>query len=359
MDVAEFRSAFPVLEHVTYLNAGTNGPIPSRALDPAAARLADELELGRAGHQYWEDINGLHEERRSMLAELLGCAAGEVALTHSTTDSVNAVLWGLDLRDGDEVVTSDEEHPGVLAPLGALRERHGVSVRTVPFDALAGAVGDRTRLVACSHVSWITGRVVDAPALSETGALVLLDGAQALGAVPVDVASLGCDFYAASGQKWLCGPNGTGCLYLRRERIEELAPAWPGFQTLEDPHDPLAYALHSDARRHDLAFSGGHTAAWALASLELLGEAGWEQLHERAAELASRLAAMLAERGHEVVPRGDSTLVSWRDPTAEDTVTRLATEGVIVRQLPGRGLVRASVGAWSSEEDLERLVGRL
>ena len=108
---------------------------------------------------------------------------------------------------GDEVLTSDEEHPGLLRrwpprARGAASPSAGAVRASSPRRGRA-----RTKLVACSHVSWITGEVVDCEALAATGAPVLLDGAQGLGAVPVDVASLGCDFYAASGQKWLCGPE--------------------------------------------------------------------------------------------------------------------------------------------------------
>jgi L-cysteine/cystine lyase len=352
----DLRSAFPVLERVAYLNAGTDGPIPTPAVKAAEARLAEEIALGRSGESHWQGLRDLHDRRRSALASLFGCDVGEVALTRSTTDGVNSVLLGLDLKPGDEILTTDEEHPGLLAPLAAARDRHGVSVRLVPFASIAEAVTESTRLVACSHVSWMNGRVVDVAALRETGVSVLLDGAQGLGAIPVDVRELGCDYYAASGQKWLCGPDGTGCLYVRKDRLADVETHWLGFQCLEDPHDALNLRLHEDARRLDQGFLTGHTAAWSLASIELLADAGWAEVHAAGAALAARLAAGLAERGLEVAPRGDTTLVSWGDPDPEARVKTLAEGGVVVRQLPGSGLVRASVGAWSSEEDLERLL---
>ena len=108
-------------------------------------------------------------------------------------------------------------------------------------------------------------------------------------------------------------------------------------------------------RRFDIGFSAT-LLAWALASVELLEEAGWDWIHQRGPELAGRLADGLAERGREVTPRGTSTLVSWRSDDPEGDVARAAEAGVVVRQLPGRGLVRASVGAWSNEDDLERLL---
>ena len=200
--------------------------------------------------------------------------------------------------------------------------------------------------------------MVDARALAESDSLVLLDGAQGLGAVPVDVAALGCDFYAAAGQKWLCGPDGSGCLYVRREVSDGLDPPWPSYMSLAEPGRPSELIPHPGARRFDLAASGP-LGAWMLASVELFQETGLDWVHERGAALAERLATALRERGIDVSPRDRTTLVSWRADDPEGTVTRLADAGVVVRFLPGRGLVRASVGAWSSEDDLDRLLAAL
>jgi selenocysteine lyase/cysteine desulfurase len=355
----DLRSSFPVFRRVAYLNAGTNGPIPGPAIDAAQQRLDGELDLGRSGERHWESLKALHANRRTALAGLLGCDEGEVALTHSTTDGVNVVLSALDLGEGDEVVTTDEEHPGLLAPLASARDHRGITITVAPFDQVADAVSERTRLIACSHISWMNGSVVDTDALRQTGVSVLLDGAQGLGAIPVDVRELGCDYYAASGQKWLCGPDGTGCLYVKADRLEHLTPPSLGFQDLEDPHDPLELKLYGDARRFDEGFVTGFSAAWSLSSIELLAAYGWENVHSRAAGLAATLAERLAERGFDVAPRGNTTLVAWRDDDCEACVKRLDANGVIVRYLPGAGLVRAAVGAWNDEDDIERLLGLL
>jgi L-cysteine/cystine lyase len=352
--VDDLRAAFPVLERLSYLNAGTNGPIPRAAADAVAAEIQAELEGGRGDKAFFEErVIARVDELRRRVAPLLGCETAELALADSTTGGVNAVLSMLELGPGDEVLTSDEEHPGVLAPLGAGRARRGFDVRAVPFEELPGEVGQRTRLVAVSHVSWITGRVLDPAAID---APLLLDGAQGLGAVPVDVKALGCDFYAASGQKWLCGPNGLGYLYVRQERIRELVPPWPGYGSLAQAERPLELVLQEDARRFDAGLVAPHHSAWALAALDVLTNPGLAEVHARAAGLASRLASQLAERGLTVAPRGDSTLVSWESPDPEADAAGLRERGVIVRHLPGWPYVRASVGAWSSEEELERLL---
>jgi L-cysteine/cystine lyase len=356
MDPSSFRAEFPVLERVAFLNAGTDGPIPRAGAEAARAKLKQEFESGRAGKPHFDSLVAMNQRRRELLAELLGCDDSELALTHSTTDGLNIVLHGLDLRPGDELLTSDQEHPGLLAPLAAARDRHGATIRRAPFAELASAVTARTRLVATSHVSWVNGQLVDAGALRQTGVPVLLDGAQGLGAVPTNIRELGCAFYAASGQKWLCGPDGTGCLYVHPDHLDEVEPRRLGYGSLAEPSDPLSSPLQPDARRFDLGLVAGSSSAWSLAAVEFLTAAGWEWVHERAATLAERLAEMLAERGRKVAPRGRSTLVSWEDHDCEAAAARLGANGVVVRFIPGSGLVRASVGAWNDEEDLERLV---
>jgi selenocysteine lyase/cysteine desulfurase len=360
-DLAGLRAEFPVLARKAYLNAGTQGPVPRRAVGAAERELIAELEEGRGTLGHFGRVGEIAEALRSRVAPLLGCDPDEVALTRSTTDGINAVLGALELSGEDEVLTSDEEHPGLLAPLAAARARHGFAVRVAPFESLADAVRESTGLVACSHVSWISGRFVDAHALATAaraaGAPVLLDGAQGLGAVPVDVGELACDFYAAAGQKWLCGPDGSGYLYVRRAVAEGLVPPWASFVSLADPDRPSELPLKPGAARLDMGVIARAQGAASLAALETLAEAGWERVLERGPELAATLARELAVAGLDVTPRGRSTLVSWRaHGDAAGEVECLASSGFVVRDLPGRGLVRASAGAWTSEDELARLV---
>lgn len=354
-DPAQFRLQFPVLAAKAYLNAGTEGPLPRQAADAVRDRIEYELATGRCGMEYFTSLRELAAELRTAYARVLGADPGDVAITGSTTDGVNTILSGLDLRPGDEIVTSDEEHPGLLAPLGRLKRTAGVTVTVAPFAQLADAVTPSTRLIACSHVSWVSGRVVDTAALAATGVPMLLDAAQGVGAVPVDVAALGCAFYAGSGQKWLCGPEGSGCLYVRRDQLDTLTVPWPGYGSLADGHDALNSGPAPDAARFDHGFPPGMRSVWALASLAVLESAGWEWIHARSAELAAGLAGQLAQRGLEVWPRGRSTLVSWAAADADAEVARLGQAGFVVRSIPSHGLVRASVGAWSSEEELAGL----
>jgi L-cysteine/cystine lyase len=350
--VDDLRAQFPVLEHLAYLNAGSNGPVPQPALDAVSKSLRWQATEGRGDKAHFEETAARIDHLRARIAGLLGCETAELALTGSTTDGVNAVLNALDLGRGDDVLTSDEEHPGVLAPLAALRDRRGVNVRMVPFAELAREVRPKTKLVACSHVSWQTGRVVDAAALAATDALILLDGAQGLGAVPTRAADLGCDFYAASGQKWLCGPNGIGYLYARAELAASLPAPWPNYGVLADSSRPFDLPLHPDARRFSIGFPAPHHVEWAIAALDLFEHQGLDAIYARARDLAARLTNKLGDRA---APRGDSTLVSWRHPDPEGEVARLRGEGFVVRNLPRTPYVRASTGAWNSEDEVDRL----
>src|SRR4051794_2604134 len=124
-DPAQFRAQFPVLDRVAYLNAGTEGPLPGAAADAVRERIELEVDQGRCGKPYFESLMDLASRLRAGYARVLGSDPEHVALTGSTTDGINTVLAGLDLRAGDEVVTSDEEHPGLLAPLARLRRERG------------------------------------------------------------------------------------------------------------------------------------------------------------------------------------------------------------------------------------------
>ena len=357
MDAAALRAEFPVLERHAYLNAGTCGPLPAAANAAVADVLALAVAEGRS-HAYFAAMLDTREHLRAAYAGLLGAAADEVALTTSTSEGIVRVLTALDLRPGDEVLTSDEEHPGLQGPLAAARAARGIVIRVVGFSEVASSVRPQTKLVATSHVSWVSGRVVGD--LSDVGDVpVLLDGAQGIGAVPTDVHALGCAFYAGSGQKWLCGPVGCGMLWIAPRWSERVPALGPTYLNLVDPTAGLDAMPQTGAARLDTAAQALETTAAAEAAFGVLAGAGWEAVHERATGLAEQLVAALQDQGREVAPRDRTTLVAWRDADPLATRTRLAEAGVIIRDLPGTGLLRASVGAWNDSSDLDRLLGAL
>jgi L-cysteine/cystine lyase len=358
-ELPELRREFPVLDECVYLNTGTCGPLPRAALEASRVELERESRAGRT-HAHHKQRHLLQEALRVEYAALLGCASEELALTTCTSEGVSLVVSGLALGPGDEILTSHEEHPGLLGALQAARDLRGVSVRSTAFQDIAAQVSERTRLVACSHVSWVNGAIAPA-ALAELPdeVSVLLDGAQGVGAVPVDVRRLGADAYAGSGQKWLCGPDGLGMLYVSPRLKERLEVGRRGYMNFEEANDGLAARLHADARRFDCFSLSAEAVAAALASLRVLADSGWAALHRRSQTLAAQLAQRLAVCGRTVAARGPSTLVSFSSAEPPAERVRLAAHGVVVRDIPKRSLLRASVGAWNDERDLERLVEAL
>jgi selenocysteine lyase/cysteine desulfurase len=354
VDVLELRAEFPVLRTRAYLNAGTDGPLPAGAVQAAAGELQREAADGRT-FEHFQRRSDLNARLRALYARSLGADPADVALTTCTSDGMAQVIGGLALSEGDEILTSDEEHPGLLGALAAARDLHNVTIREVPLAQIAEAVAPATRLVACSHVGWMSGCYAPA-ALAQLDVPVLLDGAQGVGAVAVDVQALGCDAYAGAGQKWMCGPDGIGMLYVSSKLRERVAVSRRGYANLGDPNAGIDAGLHDDARRLDTMSLSAEAVACALAAAELLDSAGFDAVHERGRSLAGALARRLAEHGREVAPRDDTTLVSFTSADPEAERERLAERGCMLRNIPRRPWLRASVGAWNDENDLDRLL---
>ena len=356
----ELRDLMPVFGSTAYLNAGTCGPQPAAAL--AATRALEDLGLHRGrSTAYFETLGDLRPKLRAAYAARLRARAEDVAITTATSDGMARVLAAIGLREGDEVLTATWEHPGLLGPLSGARRELGITVREVPLERIHEEVSDATRLVACSHVSWTDGRLAPTELAEVARAVpVLLDGAQGAGAIDVDVAALGCSFYAAAGQKWLCGPMGTGLLWIAPEWRERLAVEGPLYPNLQVPADGLDAEPFADARAFDAAAIPPEALAGALAAHDALEAAlGWPAIHERAPDGADALVARLEEAGRTVAPRDRTTLVSFEDADPVATVERLAAAGVVVRSLPGTPWIRASVGAWNAPEDVDRLLAAL
>jgi L-cysteine/cystine lyase len=343
------RAAFPVLEQLAYLNAGTNGPLARSTVEAILAEQLVDLAQGRGGEPYFSRVLAMRDEVRAKLAGLLSVAPEQVALTRSTTDGCNLVLGGLGLGPDDEVVTSDVEHFGLLGALQVSPAR----VRAVPPDRIVESVTDRTRLIAVSHVSWVTGNSLEPERLkAETGLPILVDGAQSAGVIGVEAGAF--DFYTVSGQKWLCGPDATGCLAIAEP--EALAIAFPSYFAQAEHRPDGSFVPRDGAERFDTGWIGGSTLAGLSDALDLAP--GWG--FERAAAMAALCRERLAERFEVVTKPGQAGLVSFRpEGVAGETVASLRERGVIVREIPGRGLVRVSCGYWTSEEDVDRLMAAL
>ena len=351
MTFEEARAQFPVFERFGYLNAGSAGPLPRAAVDAAHAWLERDLADGRSGALYIEQLFELRERIRGGIAAVLGTDAEYVALTDSTTRGIQTVVAGLGLGPDDEIVTTDHEHFGLIGELRASGAR--VVMTEADEEALLAAVTTRTRLVAVSHVLWTTGRRLDLARLRQPdGPPLLVDGAQSAGAITLDLT--GADFYTVSAQKWLCGPDPSGALFVRDP--EQLRVAFPNLFGAKGHEDDGTYVPKDGARRFDTGWIGGPALAGFEAALAVHPD--WR--YDGAARAAARCRELIGPLVDLVTPPGHSTLVSFHPPgNPTELVAALGERGVVVRELPGRNIVRASCGWWTSEDDLRRLADGL
>ncbi|HEX6816837.1 MAG TPA: aminotransferase class V-fold PLP-dependent enzyme [Ktedonobacterales bacterium] len=371
--MAAIREEMPAVRACAYLNAGTNGPLPQRAHEALLTETRRELEEGRITPERYPRISAIKQETRAHIAALLGCDPSEVALTHNTTEGMNIALMGLDWRPGDEAITSWLEHPGGLYPLYLLRQRFGVKIRMTgigsesgdPVAELRQALTPRTRAVVLSHVSWSTGRVLPLRELAEVthaaGALLLCDAAQSCGMVPSRMAELGVDAYACSGQKWLCGPDGTGALFVRRDRLGDIAQTFTGYASFAARDNEGYFVPTKGAVRFEAATLYPPSVAALNAGLEWIErEVGWAWAYARIAALGracyDTLAALPGVTMH--TPRDEMAgLVHFAVEGIEpqELTKQLCERGVIIRHLADPAVNRVSTGFYNAEEDIARL----
>ncbi len=377
--IAHVRSCFPSVEEAVCFNTGTCGPLPESSMEKMREVMEHSCRKGRASipdyMEYLEEIEGL----RADLGRLIGAHPDEVTPTQHTTEAMNHILWGFDWQPGDQIITSTHEHQGLLAPLSMLHIRKGVDVVYLPFNGkvvhdrelLEDALEPNTRMVALSHVSFIDGFSLPIEALAsicnDEDIPILVDGAQAVGAFPINVKEMGVDFYAAPAQKWLCGPEGMGFLYIHKEWFSRIKPTYTGIFGVRELHwidQTSPYMVPaSGARRFQ---SGGLfrpvVYGWRESLRLLEKEIGWVWSGKRAQHLRQKLytelqdipgLAMLSPK------RDDATLLSFLIEGCDPQALRdfLQTKKIIIRDIPfDTPRIRVSVGFFNNEDDCDKLL---
>ena len=374
--LASAREALPSLSTETYLNTGGAGPLPTPAVEAMRQMITLQAGRGRMSSVAVDAGRQRQAAVRSAVGRLLGRPAGEIAIAQSSTHAMNAVIWGLDLAPGDELVTTGMEHPGLVVPLAAAARRSGAVLRVVDVgdgsgdleEAMRSVCSPRTRLVALSHVSWLTGAVLDirgaATAAHEVGAVVLVDGAQAAGAIAVDPVALGVDAYALPAQKWLLGPEGLGALWVSDDTRDRLSVVFSGYETGTDHGWDGALTMHADARRFEASTHPEILLAGWAASIEWLEGMGWDAVHAATAAAARACRRALGETdGVQVDPplTSGSGLVAFSvtGVAPETAAADLAGRGVVVRPLPAPGQLRASCAFFTDAGDINQLTEAL
>jgi selenocysteine lyase/cysteine desulfurase len=365
-DPTDLREQIPALDDVVYFNTGASGPSTRSVV--AATRECQERHAfeSPAREGMYEYAFGVFDETRERVAALLGTDAERVALTQSTTDGINRIATAVDWSPGDTVVTTDVEHHSGRLPWRRLADTRGVSVEVVPtddrgrldMDAMAAAVEDAT-LVSLSAVDWGYGRQLPVEEVVEmahdAGARVLVDAVQAVGQQPVDVTDWGADFVAAAGHKWLLGPWGAGFLYVRDGAESWLRPDRIGYRGVEEPTDD-DYTYLPGARRLEVATVNPSPYAGLRVAIDDVERVGLPTITSRVERLTDRLKAGL-DPAALLSPREYHTgLVSFSVPNPDDVVERLDAAGLKLRTIPSLPAVRASVHAFNTAGDVDRLL---
>ncbi len=362
--LARYRDEFPIFRHTTYLNSCSLGALSTRGR-AATVEYLDAWE--RRGASAWYDtwLPAL-ERLRAGYGRVVNAEADTISLHPSISSALSVVAESLDYSARPKIVTTSLDFPTVAYQWLAKRAQ-GVEVvvvespdqTTVPIELLARVIDERTALVATSHVFFTSGAIQDLAALSAmahaNGALLLADGYQAAGQVPVDVEALGVDFYCSGGLKWLLGGSGTAFLHVRRSLIPQLSPSITGWFAHATPFrfDPRTLERAADAHRFDLGTPAVAAVYAQLAGLELLEEIGWPAIHQATRALAEELIMLARERGlrpkvaASAADRSAIVMLPREDPHAD--VRRLADSGFIVDARPGH--VRVSPYFYNVPED--------
>jgi L-cysteine/cystine lyase len=377
MDVEAIRAQIPATREVIYLNTGWAGPMPRPVMEAIGQTFQRESLGGPTAPPLLEQRLQMLQRARAAVAELLGATAEEISLQQNTTEGINIVLNGLDLSPGDELITCNMEHSSVIVPCYYARDRRGLNLRIVELDRedspeqildkFARAMSPRTRLFVLSHVSYSYGLALPLREINRLahagGALVLGDGAQAVGQMPVNVVDLECDFYCIPGHKWLLGPAGTGALYVRRDLIERLPPPKVAHRAAQEFDHAGHYQPRTDAiDKYELTTTSIPLWVGLTKAIGFLRSLGLEAILERARSLARRMMVVLAQipNARLVSPSPGETATALLavavDPLAPQDVTAALWEmgRIVSRTVYENGSTRLSMDFFNTEEEVDQ-----
>lgn len=378
------REQIPVTRHYAYCNSGFAGPMSLPVAAAMSRRMELELEHGPRSQTARDDEARIERALRAAAAQLFAADPDEIVLTPNTTEGLNIALNGMDLAPGDVAVTTSAEHGGGMVPAYRLRDRRGLELRIVStpaadspaaiLDRFAAAIDGRTRVVIVSEITFRTGARLPLAEIvwmaHAHGAVVVADGAQSAGHMPLDVRASGVDAYAVTSHKWLCGPAGAGFLYLRREHIAAWEPVKVGLTAAARwDADGAFEPAREDPRKFEVSTASAVLAAGALAALEQYQESGPAAVWDRVRELVR-----IAERRFAAIPgcavtspqtdeaRTGLLLFTLRAPTAGtaellDSAALAACleqrAAVIARSVKGEA-VRLCLHLFNTEDEIER-----
>jgi L-cysteine/cystine lyase len=378
---AHQRKLFTYLDRYAYFNYGGQGSLPRAAINlmhHAQIAMQEIAPFSLAANDF---MNQETAALRSLMAEEVGAPIASMSIVENTTVGCNIALWGIDWRPGDRLLLTDCEHQGIIATAQELQRRYGVTIDVCPILAaidqpdtdlgtiITQAIHPSTRMVALSHVLWNTGAVLPLAEIAafcrSRNVLTMVDAAQSVGVLPLDLTALGVDFYAFTGHKWWCGPQGVGGLYVRPEVQDQLHPTFIGWRSVITNAQGQPQRYQSQADRYEVATSAVPLFAGLRKALEIhraFGSADdrYELIKENATLLWERLQELPQVRCLRSLPPA-SGLIAFELESGKhkEAVQKLEAQGLLVRQLLNPNCIRACTHYMTTEAEIERLVGAI
>lgn len=345
------RASIPVVEEFTYLDTGSVGPVSSVYAGTLARCTQEDLRAGRALMKRFDRIDAAREALRTEVAALLGAQPAEIELTQGTADAIRTLVDRYPWEPGDEIISTQLEYPACADALRTIAESGRVTLRIAEAPVASGddlgwlerCVTPKTRLIAFSGVAFTTGQRLPIEEISAyasaRGIHTLVDGAQLIGAAELRLDAIPVDFVAMPLQKWLCGPEGLGALFVREGSVR-LSPG----------------------RRN--AIHGLPVLEAAVSQLEWMRESlGWDWIHSRVRALSTHARSALndCEAADLVTPDASAGLLSFRCESAAvpQILDRLESAAIVVRHRPELDLFRISTAFFNSEDEIDRCVAAL
>lgn len=366
--LADIRSDIPFLKHGIYVDNASVSPVPDRVRKAAekfndiiAEQLRDAKELTKP----------VYDKGREFAGKLVGSSAANIAYVQNTSHGLSLVALGLDWREGDNVVICAQEFPSNYLCWIQL-EQKGVEIRqvsspdgTITPDLIAGVIDNRTRLVAVSHVQFYSGYKVDLAAIAElcskSGALLVVDGTQSIGAVTVDVKASGVDVLVASAHKWMMGPRGIGFAHFSNRALEQIKPAIVGWLSVNDPfafNRTLDYL--PDARRFESGTPNGSGMFGLAERLAQLHELGPIWIENRILDLNQRVIEGVLKKGLKPVyqfersRRSGISLLQRDGMSAPEILARLNANKIFASVR--NGSIRIATHYYNTEDEIDQIV---
>jgi L-cysteine/cystine lyase len=371
--LTRLREQLPAVAVTGYFNAGSNGPIPQVSYEILKSSWENEFTAGRASLSFYGTGAQKLASLRSTIASIFNADISEVAITHSTGEGMNAAMQGILWKPGDEIVTTNLEHPALFFAAASVVQRFGLVMNTVDIgygegDVLARlktAITPRTRLVMISHLQWSSGAVMPIKEIAaycrSKGILTVIDAAQGGGQLNVDFHDLDVDVYSMAGQKWLLGPNASGIMLVRKESLGHFRPSY----VRGGSWDEFGYFTPAAGATR---FENGEMFGPAIEAFDkglqwLRDDVGFAWLAARNVALGKRVHKSLSRTKHVTVTTPTANMagmicfnVAGMHP--RDVSTALAERGYTIRYVEARPCptsARISASWWTTEDEVDGL----